>query len=1663
MKKRLLSMILTVCMVLSLLPTVAHAANYSPILMVTLDGNPASPQDLTTNPYIDRFALRYALTENPKGTYTYTGADPIFGDAILYFATHPQYGNLGTWPFYNDAFRVTEANPILWVRCYTITYKPGTNGIGTEYKEIAANGADYKFSGASYTRAGYVQTGWTNSDGGNKMIELGQVKNDVGTATLYPVWTLASYPVTINVKKDGGAFGAGAPTITFGTTAGSAVANGTSVGNGTYNIYADGIDTGVDVTVSGAAASVDINYCTVTFKNDDNTSTLNTQTVLSGQNAVYGGASPMKTSTPQFSYTFSKWVTTAGGAAEATLTNITAAKTVYASFTSTLLSYTITWKMDASNIIDTTTVAYGGMPTLSVPTNTGYTFAGWTPFIASVTGAATYTASWTLDTYAINYTLNGGTATNPTSYQYTTGEFTLSKPTRAGYSFVGWSGDDLTGNANQTVTIGANSIGNRSYTANWKADKPALAPDASIVTAKTDTSLTITTQVGYEYSVGGSWFSGAGSYTFTSLTPGTAYNLVCRKAAVITGDISAASDASAALSVTTKIASASVSVPVAPNIGTGAEKPTSNSITISTAEGNEYYISTSATADWSAAPSSYFKATSSGTHKFDNLSPSTQHYIHVRVAETDAAMPSASAYVAQYTLPETPATSVVSVDYAAETISFADTYEVSASAGFTPTIPSGDSLQPGTIYYVRVKAISGGAPASEAVSFSIPARPATPTVITADKTKNSITVTTVAGQEYKIGSGAWQDSGSFTALSANTDYTVYARVKAVSSGSVSFASDVYSTTIKTKTDGSAVFALPTISVSPTYAPGKTLNDITLPSGWTWNAPATVPTVTNSGYTAVYTPTDTATVDYSGEAGYTVDGDGKVTITSTIPLTVNRAAPTAADFTFTAPALLDYDATAKTATVTAKGDISGMGAVTVKYYLDAVEATPTNVGTYTVKIDIEQGGNYAAATAVTDGAWTFTIGKMAQALLSITNKPASVTYGDTFTLATTGGSGTGALTWEVTNGNSATVDANGAVIIIGVGETTITAKKAADGNYLADVTDTYTFTPAKRQITVEAPSATVGWTKTYDGVTAFDTAAITVGDITNKVGVDDVTVSVQSATYDNANIGSGDKTLTITYALDGTNSGNYSAPNNTVIATASITAATPTITLANKTAVHTNQKVEIAAATVTGVTGGTTPDGAITYTYYSKDTCTDADKTSLDKSGAEAVGGAPKKTGTYYVKAAIAASGNYTAATSAAVTLTIYYPSSGENNSSAPVIVDGKTVDMGTSEVKNGTTTVKVNQSKLTEQLNGAKDSVVIPITSKTDAASAQLVVQNVESMSDRGVSLTIIAGDVSYSIPAGAIDTSAALRELGASDSSKVPLNVTISKLSNSSVTIQNGTLMLPPVAFTVTATYNGNSVAVERFGSYVQRVIEIPDGTDPNAITTAVVVEADGAQRHVPTEVYSESGKWYARINAMTNSTYALIQNSVSFTDTSGTWYDASVTEMASREIISGIGNNTFAGERAITRAEFAAIIVRALGLPTDGTAAFSDVVSTAWYYGAVGTAFEYGIVGGKGEGIFDPSANITREEAMVMVARAAKLCGMETTSGATGLSGFEDASQISSWAHDSASFNVHSGLIKGSNGKIESSADITRAETAAVVLRLLQRAGLVDIRTVA
>ena len=111
----------------------------------------------------------------------------------------------------------------------------------------------------------------------------------------------------------------------------------------------------------------------------------------------------------------------------------------------------------------------------------------------------------------------------------------------------------------------------------------------------------------------------------------------------------------------------------------------------------------------------------------------------------------------------------------------------------------------------------------------------------------------------------------------------------------------------------------------------------------------------------------------------------------------------------------------------------------KLTADPAQGTVLTVTGHSGKtVTISYGGKSAATNALT-------VTQGTQAALSITGAPATIYNGDSFTLTTTGGSGTGTVTWEIISG-PATVDANGKVTVTGIGEIQIKAVKAADTEY-----------------------------------------------------------------------------------------------------------------------------------------------------------------------------------------------------------------------------------------------------------------------------------------------------------------------------------------------------------------------------------------------------------------------------------------------------------------------------------------------------------------------------------------------------------------------------------------------------------------------------------------
>ena len=174
-----------------------------------------------------------------------------------------------------------------------------------------------------------------------------------------------------------------------------------------------------------------------------------------------------------------------------------------------------------------------------------------------------------------------------------------------------------------------------------------------------------------------------------------------------------------------------------------------------------------------------------------------------------------------------------------------------------------------------------------------------------------------------------------------------------------------------------------------------------------------------------------------------------------------------------------------------------------------------------------------------------------------------------------------------------------------------------------------------------------------------------------------------------------------------------------------------------------------------------------------------------------------------------------------------------------------------------------------------------------------------------------------------------------------------------------------------------------------------------------------------------------------------------------------AAIEELASRGIINGMSKDTFAPNKTMTRAEFAAIVTRALGLAAKDTKAFTDVPSSKWYAGYIGAANSSGIVNGVGGGKFNPDGTITRQEAAAMVARAAKLCGLDTTMDAVAtrnmLAQFGDYRSAAIWATESLAFCYSAGILDQSDLNIQPTKAILRCEIAQMLYNMLVVAELI------
>ena len=341
------------------------------------------------------------------------------------------------------------------------------------------------------TRTGYTFNGWFTAAAGGEQVKTTDIVPSLPDEfTLYAQWTANEY--TVAFDANGGSVETGAKDVTFGSAYGE-LPEPVLKGHTFQGWLLNGEPVTADMVVAVAGnhtlvAQWAAETYIITLKHGDEADTATTITVTYGKTYAEGGLASLT----REGYGFNGWFTAAEGGAQVrpgdTVSVLEAGTTLYAQWTLGAFGITYVNSDGSGETITSNPSSYtveSADIVLADPVRTGYTFLGWTgegvtepvkglTIPAGSTGDKTFTAHWTMDTYTVTYDLDGGTgAHNPDSYTVVSDTFTLVNPTRAGYTFLGWSGTGLNG-MSMMVAVEQGSAGNRSYTANWQINKYSI-------------------------------------------------------------------------------------------------------------------------------------------------------------------------------------------------------------------------------------------------------------------------------------------------------------------------------------------------------------------------------------------------------------------------------------------------------------------------------------------------------------------------------------------------------------------------------------------------------------------------------------------------------------------------------------------------------------------------------------------------------------------------------------------------------------------------------------------------------------------------------------------------------------------------------------------------------------------------------------------------------------------------------------------------------------------------------------------------------------------------------------------------------------------------------------------------------------------------------------
>ena len=168
--------------------------------------------------------------------------------------------------------------------------------------------------------------------------------------------------------------------------------------------------------------------------------------------------------------------------------------------------------------------------------------------------------------------------------------------------------------------------------------------------------------------------------------------------------------------------------------------------------------------------------------------------------------------------------------------------------------------------------------------------------------------------------------------------------------------------------------------------------------------------------------------------------------------------------------------------------------------------------------------------------------------------------------------------------------------------------------------------------------------------------------------------------------------------------------------------------------------------------------------------------------------------------------------------------------------------------------------------------------------------------------------------------------------------------------------------------------------------------------------------------------------------------------------WAVPAVNALYEKGVVAGVGNNCFAPERPVTRAEFITMLMRGYELVGDkATCNFTDVKDGDWCYDPIAMAASMGVVNGRSDGSFGVNDKISRQDMSVMCVRLARAIGIELP-GRNDSAEFTDKADISDYAAESVDALCKAGIVNGvGDGRFDPFGEANRAQAAKVIYEMI------------